>query len=236
MLGFCRLRLGSVEKLGISNRPSCRWRAAGWLVSAIGGELHYLRVHVSRGRGGIDCGATRDAEGYPDALRRRRFVSSVAITKRLLASTAAPTHNSKRSFPSARQRFMPRPRHSTEMRPSMPARKRCPSLKGALLSYASRAGAFLPPRCGMHTTLTPLRVHDERLCSLKKPRSAPYNCGARPNAFLWRSREVATWISSEGFPFSTSYCVIRPCALSARNTLWPNSMGVRTLPRLIRSV
>jgi hypothetical protein len=33
-------------------------------------------------------------------------------------------HNSKRSGPSARQRFMPRPRNSTEMRPSIPARKR----------------------------------------------------------------------------------------------------------------
>jgi hypothetical protein len=26
-----------------------------------------------------------------------------------------------------------------------------------------------------------------------------------------------------------------PMALSARNTLWPNSTGVRTLPRLMRS-
>jgi hypothetical protein len=38
---------------------------------------------------------------------------------RLLASTAAPTNSSKRSMPTARQRFMPRPRNSTEMRPSM---------------------------------------------------------------------------------------------------------------------
>jgi hypothetical protein len=43
---------------------------------------------------------------------------------RLLTSTAAPTNNAKRSPPAARQRFMPRPRISTEMRPSMPARKR----------------------------------------------------------------------------------------------------------------
>src|SRR6516164_7275467 len=57
-------------------------------------------------------------------LRGDRVVRSVAILIRLLASTAAPTHNAKRSRPSARQRFMPRPRNSTEMRPSMPARKR----------------------------------------------------------------------------------------------------------------
>src|SRR5215471_2502738 len=36
---------------------------------------------------------------------------------RLLANTAAPTNNSKCNFPSARQRFIPRPRNSTEMRP-----------------------------------------------------------------------------------------------------------------------
>ncbi len=48
---------------------------------------------------------------------------------RLLASTAAPTNNAKRSAPSARQRFMPRPRISTEMRPSMPARKRWPCIE-----------------------------------------------------------------------------------------------------------
>src|SRR5215468_3478306 len=82
------------------------------------------------------------------------------MTMRLLASTTAPTHNSKRSLPSARQRFMPRPRASTEMRPSMPARKRWPFLNAALFSNASRSGAFLPPRCGMHTVLTPLRAHD----------------------------------------------------------------------------
>src|SRR6201993_3831726 len=48
--------------------------------------------------------------------------------------------------------------------------------------------------------------------------------------------EGSTYCSSFGFPWSTSYCVISPWALSARKTLWPNSTGVNTLPRLIRSV
>src|ERR1700745_2460087 len=125
-------------------------------------------------------------------LRRVRLDSKAAILIKLLASTAAATHNSKRSLPSARQRFMPRPRNSTEMRPSMPARKRWPCLKSALFSYASRSAVFLPPRCGMHTTLTPSCLHDARFCSLKKPRSEPYSCGARPKACLWRCREDAT--------------------------------------------
>src|ERR1700759_1705831 len=52
----------------------------------------------------------------------------------------------------------------------------------------------------------------------------------------WRSSDGATWSSSAGLPRSTSYWVTNPLALSARNTLWPNSTGARTLPRLIRSV
>src|SRR5713226_6677821 len=145
-------------------------------------------------------------------LYNERSVNRAAIFMRLLASTAAATHSSKRSRPSARQRFMPRPRNSTEMRPSMPARKRWPALKTALLSYATPRAVLLPPRCGMHTSLTPARLHDAKFCSLKKPRSEPYSSGARPKARLWHWREDATWTSSGGFPFSTSYCVIKPSA------------------------
>ncbi len=47
-------------------------------------------------------------EGYRQAafrLRNDRSVNSAAIFMRLLASTAAATHSSNRSRPSARQRF-----------------------------------------------------------------------------------------------------------------------------------
>ena len=108
-------------------------------------------------------------------LRGDRFDSIAAILIKLLASTAAPTNTSKRWRPSARQRFMPRPRNSTEMRPSMPARKRCPSLKAGLFSYALRCTVFFPPRCGIHTTLTPFFLQDFTFVSLKKPRSELYN-------------------------------------------------------------
>ena len=67
-------------------------------------------------------------------LRRVRAFLSAAIIMRLLASTAVPTHSSNRSRPFARHRFIPRPRNSTEMRPSIPARKRWPSLNGRLFS------------------------------------------------------------------------------------------------------
>src|SRR3981189_777954 len=82
----------------------------------------------------------------------------------------------------------------------------------------------------MHTTLTPSCLHDITFVSLKKPRSDPYNLGTAPNVCLWRSSEAITCCSSTGLPSNTSYCVIKPRALSARKILWPNSIGVCTLP------
>src|ERR1700716_2114420 len=75
----------------------------------------------------------------------------------------------------------------------------------------------------MHTTLTPSCLPDITFFSLKKPRSDPYNLGTSPKVCLWRSSEAITCCSSTGFPSNTSYCVIKPRALSARKTLWPNS-------------
>src|SRR6266700_3929592 len=66
----------------------------------------------------------------------------------------------------------------------------------------------------MHTTLTPSCLHDITFFSLKKPRSDPYNLGTSPKVCLWRSSEATTCCSSTGFPSSTSYCVIKPSALS----------------------
>src|SRR5207244_8134917 len=77
-------------------------------------------------------------------LRDDRFVSKAAILIRLLASTAAPTHNSKRWRPSAGQRFMPRPRNNREMRPSMPARKHSTFFKAALFPHSSPTRVFCP--------------------------------------------------------------------------------------------
>src|ERR1017187_7443107 len=84
-----------------------------------------------------------------------RLRNSSAIRRRFLASTAAPTKTSNRSRPLARQRFIPRPRNSTEIRPSMPTRKRCPCLNARLRSKVSCSAVFCPPRWGMHTCLTP---------------------------------------------------------------------------------
>ena len=84
-------------------------------------------------------------EGYCQAAFRLRddgSANKAAIFMRLLASTAAATHSSKRSRPSAGQRFIPRPRNSTEMRPSMPARKRWPLLNSRLFSSGFALGRF----------------------------------------------------------------------------------------------
>src|SRR5215831_15119033 len=80
----------------------------------------------------------------------------------------------------------------------------------------------------MDTISTPLRWQVARFSSLKNPRSELYSCGALPNVAWWRLNDASTWSASLGFPVSTSYCVISPCALSARNTLWPNFTGVST--------
>ena len=45
--------------------------------------------------------------------------------------------------------------HATEMRLSMPARKRCPFLKAGLFSMAARSGVFFPPRWGIQMSSTP---------------------------------------------------------------------------------
>src|ERR1700731_707981 len=92
----------------------------------------------------------------------------------------------------------------------------------------------MPPRCGMQTTLTPSCLHNITFFSLKKPRSDPYNSGTSPKVCRWRSSEMTTCCSSTGLRSSTSYCVIRPRALSARKTLWPNSIAIEhTAARLI---
>src|SRR5438874_2044515 len=102
--------------------------------------------------------------------------------ERRLASFCRETAKNPRSRPSARHRFMPRPRKSTEMRPSMPARKRCPFLNSGLFSSACCGAVLLPPRCGMQTSFT--SRHALMFSSLKKPRSELYQAGAKPKVSL----------------------------------------------------
>ena len=125
-------------------------------------------------------------------LRDDRFDSIAAILIRLLASTAAPINTLKRWRPSARQRIMPRPRNRTEMRPSTPARKRCPSLKAGLFSYPLRFAVFFPPRCGMHTTLTPFCLHDFTFVSLKEASIGTIQLGSTSEVFLMAFQEGST--------------------------------------------
>ena len=88
--------------------------------------------------------------GYRVAFRRREqcLISGWARIIRLLASAAARTNNVRRSAPLGRQRFMPRPRISTEMRPSVPAQKRWPCLNAAdlFVGLALRRLAAVPLR------------------------------------------------------------------------------------------
>src|SRR5215472_17081206 len=94
--------------------------ACGWLPTTCDSKELQPRIAASSGRlrlrKTLRC-VTRHEEkrsgtiGYAALrLRRVRLDSKAAILIKLLASTAAPTHNSNCSRPSARQRFMPRPR------------------------------------------------------------------------------------------------------------------------------
>jgi hypothetical protein len=74
-------------------------------------------------------------------------------------ATAAPTHSSKRSRHSARQRFIPRPRNSTEMRPLDAGAKALALLEGRTVLVCLAFG-------GIHTALTPLCWHAVMFLSL----------------------------------------------------------------------
>jgi hypothetical protein len=57
------------------------------------------------------------------------------------------------------------------------------STSGWFRSFAaSRSGVLVPPRYGMHITLTPSCLLDVIFFSLKKPRSDPYNLGILPKS------------------------------------------------------
>src|SRR4029077_13093239 len=148
------------------SRSSCAGRRDedGGLFRRVAGQLRNRRLVLRRGL--------------------ERLVNSSPMIMRLLASTAAPTNSAKRSAPSARQRFMPRPRINTEMRPSMPARKRWPCLNAADLSWSRRRGVLLLPRCGIETVPTPPCTHtalaEEAAIGAVKLRSATESTAMTP--------------------------------------------------------
>src|ERR1700704_5388375 len=122
--GFMRACANSPIKLGTTD-DRCRVSPSG--LTRFLSRFHELPRWTARGRNDLRRSLPRAKDRESQAafrLRDDRSANRAAIFMRLLASTAAATHSSKRSRPSARQRFMPRPRNNTEMRPSMPARKR----------------------------------------------------------------------------------------------------------------
>ena len=168
------------------------------LGSVLLGKLS-ARDTLSRGRSDLP-GSGPAYRSAAFRLRGDQLVSSAAIFMRLLASTAAPTHNSKRS----RLR-----RDSASCRGLGTAPRcvpRCRRESAGLLECraASRRlrvrGVFLPPRCGMHTSLTPACLHDAKFCSLKKPRSEPYSSGARPKACCGAGGKVPRGPRRPDFP------------------------------------
>src|ERR1700704_1830576 len=63
----------------------------------------------------------------------------------------------------------------------------------------------------MHTTLTPSCLHDVTFRSLKKPRSDPYNSGARPKVCLWRCSDHVLFVDG----VAVEHLILRDQALRA---------------------
>ncbi len=76
------------------------------------------------------------------------------MRRRLLATTATPTNNSKRSRPSSRQRFMP-PAEEDGDAALDPSAETLSLLEGAALLVSFPLQSFLPPRWGMQGSRTP---------------------------------------------------------------------------------
>ena len=142
---------------------------------------------VRRGAEGRHYASSVSREGLRAALLRRSsevfflLVQQVSDAHEVVCKhSGADQHLKALRSLGARQRFMPRPRKSTDMRPSMPARKRCPFLNSGLFSSASRLELLFPPHCGMQTSFTVPSWHALMFSSLKKPRSPLYQSGAKP--------------------------------------------------------
>src|SRR5438128_24513 len=91
---------------------------------------------------------------------------------RLLARTAAPTHSSKRSRPSARQRFHAVTSQQDRDAPLAAGTEALALLEvRALLEGRALRSLQAAALGNAHTTLTPSDLHDARFCSLKNPRS-----------------------------------------------------------------
>ena len=133
MPGLSRSNPGYLDELGTNWQEAPALTGLAQATFAPRSELERLKAR--RAVAALTAGRRRPITRQAAfRLRDDCFVSRAAILMRLLASTAAATHNSQRSCPSARHRFMPRPRNSTEMRPSMPARKRWPYSMGVRIA------------------------------------------------------------------------------------------------------
>ena len=133
----CLLKLGDRKNRMIQLLAAVEFELLGRVLKSRGSTPSHLSRHLLGflpARSRFEGGRLLFTSAVFCLLRGVRLFINAAIVMRLLASTAVPTHNSNHSRPLARKHFTPRPRNSTEMRPSIPARKRCPRLKAELFS------------------------------------------------------------------------------------------------------
>ena len=111
--------VSSPIKLGTTDD---RCRVSPSVLTRFLSRFHELPRWTARGRNDLRRSLPRAKDRESQAafrLRDDRSANRAAIFMRLLASTAAATHSSKRSRPSERQRFMPRPPRVAHPRPKV---------------------------------------------------------------------------------------------------------------------
>jgi len=206
------------------------------------------RFSSRRPRGRLACSfvATKQAECVPprrkietirlSVFRSRddRCINKSAIFMRLLASTAAATHISNRSRPSQAALHAATANNTERCAPRC-RRESVGVLELPALLICLRSGVLVAAALWDAHHLDAILFARRHVVLAEDPRSPPYN-RERGEGLLVVFSESNDVRSSTGFPSSTSYCVIKPRALSARNTCDRTRIGVCTLPRLMRSV
>jgi hypothetical protein len=213
--GFSRPAFSAVRadrgRGGRSGRPGS---GSGSGVRCWGGWVEFpVRIRAGRGRAGVGGG-------------RRAVWASAEILMELWASTPQPHHMAAPSIPSKRLRRQPKSRFRQEIRASEPVRHftSLVNRRPALHLGAGRAGSASP---GDGHGLDAQRFEFGVDFGLAVTAVGGDRWGARPNRVLIRAIAGTSMGASGGFPFTTTWSMTTPSALSATWALNPNSTGRR---------
>jgi len=201
--------------------------------------LRQVELRWRRGEARRFCSScAHDRRWFISAFDRReeRLVSSAATIMRLLASTAAPTNKGEALGAFSAATLHAPPAHQHRDAPldagakalALFERRRSFVDLALPASYCRHAANACGVDGALHACRYILLAEEAAIGAVRVPAHGG-------KARRWRlsdgAHELHLQVSLEQLILGD-----QTFALSARNTLWPNSTGVRTLPRLIRSV